>query len=170
MKSLKQIFAALALVVASSTASAVPLAVDGGWSIFGWSGLGQASTTYELDVATGAELRVVDCCIFGDEFDIFVDGMFAFSTSAVSPDLDGTPSGAIDGDTAWGTSGLSKGSFFLGAGTYSITIFTTALATGYASGEAFISAVTAKAVPETGTLVLLGLGLIGMGFARRKSA
>lgn len=168
MKSIRQLFAALALLVVTSTASAIPLAVDGGWSIFSWSGTGLAGT-YELSVATGAELRVVDCCIYGDEFEIFVDGISAFSTSAVDPLLDGTSSGAVTGDVAWADAGLSHGSILLGAGSYVITIYTTKLATGYSGGDAFVSAVTAR-VSETGTLLLLGIGLLGLGLARRKSS
>ena len=170
MNSVKQLIAGLAMLLLASGASAVPLTVDGGWNTFYWDNLGLAGT-YELDVASGAELRVVDGYLYGDQFEIFIDGISAFSTSDVATNLDGVQSNATTGDAAWADAGLSHGSIFLGTGSYTIEIYTISLASNSSGGAAFISAVTTTAsVPEASTLMLLAMGLLGLGFARRKAA
>ena len=176
MNSVKQLIAGLAMLLLASGASAVPLTVDGGWSTFSWEGTGVTPFTFELDVTSGAELRVTDSWDYGDQFRIDITNangyLTSFTTSVVDKDLLGSLNTAtFNGDAAWADTGLSHGSISLGTGNYTISIFTIALASNSSGGDGFISAVTTTAsVPEAGTLMLLAMGLLGLGFARRKAA
>ncbi len=61
--------------------------------------------------------------------------------------------------------GISSGSVLLGGGAHSITI--QMLASPFGSGAAFFR--IDSAVPEPGTLLLLGLGFAGLGLTRRRT-
>ena len=123
------------------------------WFVFGWSDLGTISQQF---TATTSTIRVVDCCIVGDMFEIFADGVSLGATSTVAAD-DGT---AIYGgaDASWADGRLSMGTFFVNPGDL-IEIAVIQRAEGYASGDGFI-----QAVPEPGTLALLAIGILGLAF------
>ena len=150
----------LAATLLAGALSAGPLPM-GSWQIFSFGEAPSlADPSYELTVASSALLRVVDCCIIGDQFAIYIDSLHAFDTSPIVNN-DGGESGAYDGDTAWAHPDLSKGSILLGPGVYQIDEWVIRNAFDTTSGGAFIRA-DATTVPEPGTFGLLSLALGGL--------
>lgn len=155
-----------------SGAAAIPLA-PGSWQTFNWDGrgpIGSPADGYQTSEAVPELLRVVDCCIIGDRFRVFVNTVLAFDTSAILPADDGVQSGLFDGDSAWADARLSKGSVVLGAGPNQIDIEVIGLATGYTSGGAFIRIDESQPTPtpEPSTLLLVGSGIAGAAHRLRR--
>jgi YVTN family beta-propeller protein len=119
--------------------------------------LGAASWTF-LAPAQGAILTVTDAFTAGDRFEIF-----DFEDSL---GLTSMPEGETDcGDDpvpCLSTPGISHGSFFLSEGIHSLNIVTR-LSTG--GGSAYLEI---DAVPEPGTWLMMGAGLIALALARTK--
>jgi hypothetical protein len=159
----------LAAILLAGALSADTL-TPGSWQTFSFGlATSQAVPSYDLTVASSALLRVVDCCVIGDQFAIYINAAHAFDTSPIVNN-DGDESGALDGDTAWAHPDLSKGSILLGPGVYQIDEWVIRNALGNTSGGAFIRA-DATTVPEPGTFGLLSLalgGLMAMLVRRRK--
>ena len=148
-------------LASASPASALPvtLLVGGGWSTFTWTGglgaIDSPADGYQVTSATPIEIQVVDCCVIGDRFDIYVNNVYSSTTSAVAPADVGVPSGAFTGPAAWADPRLSKRSFVLGAGTWDIDL---SVLSGSSSGSGFIQVL----VPEPDALLLLAVGLAGL--------
>jgi len=150
----------LAAMLLAGALSAGPLPL-GSWETFSFGvATSQAVPSWDLTVTSSALLRVVDCCVIGDQFAIYIDSAHAFDTSPIVGN-DGVQSGAFDGDTAWANPHLSKGSILLGPGVYQIDEWVIRNALGNTSGGAFIRA-DATTVPEPGTFGLLSLALGGL--------
>jgi hypothetical protein len=158
----------LATMLLAGVLSAGPLPM-GSWQDFSFGvATSQAAPSYDLTVASSALLRVVDCCVIGDQFAIYIDSALAFDTSPIVSN-DGVQSGEFDGDTAWANADLSKGSILLGAGVYHIDEWVIRNAAGSGGGGAYIRA--DEVVPEPGTFSLMSLalgGLVTMLVRRRK--
>ena len=137
--------------------------VPGTWYTFSWSGLGTVSSTFVVGGAGAMDIQVVDCCLIGDEFEIFAGGSSLGLTSDTDPLLDGVSSGASGGDGSWANPDLSKGQFRATAGDV-ISIDVVAVTSATSSGGAYIRTVT----PEPGTVILMATGLFGLGVAMRR--
>lgn len=166
MKRTSSLFAAVAVAAALATpslASAQTSLTPGSWFTFEWFS-GAGSTAIESFLATTTTLWVADCCNPGDVFEVFADGVSVGMTSAVASDGGGS---IPDFDAAFADPTWSSGVFTVGIG-QTITLVTTQVAEGYASGGAGIQ--SAVAVPEPGALLLLFSGLVGMGLVSRRRA
>ena len=165
----------LAVLLIAGVAQAAPI-TTGVWYEFTFSGVAPQDTfgtgyyppltnpgagpwTYTSAVATGVTITDLQADI--DYFELFDFGVSVGSTpyrddsSLVAPC-------AADPDLCI-ASGFSTATFYLGAGSHSLTI--TQLGSSIGGNGAFR---VDAAVPEPGTLLLLGSGLFGLACFRRR--
>jgi hypothetical protein len=153
----------LALAAWSGRATAQIPFPYGGTEVFNWAGSGSVwSTQHDLGgfsfMAGGNSLiHVEDCCLYGDAFDIWINGAFAFATPSVPTD---------------GSAGYSMADWVVGPGSYIVDIFVRDNPWG--SGGAYLSigpTTNPVSVPEPGSIVLIASGLFvlaGAGKMRRR--
>ncbi len=160
----------LALGASFGVATADVLPVTASWTNFYWSGSAPVYATPSFTVTWGGTFRlwVTDGFITGDQFEVYVDNVLAFTTNSVTKDID---TFATNGDSAWGDYRLSKGSILLGPGSYVVDIKVIDQTTLVAGGGAFIRATCETVVPEPSSVLALvsGLGgVLGLAWRRRK--
>ena len=164
-------------------ATADPIGVDGSFHEFGFGeatspvapcGVGGCGPTVNpvAEQATSppwtfsgpAAVLITDLFQAGDRFEVF-DNLASLGVTSV---VANTGVDTCDNDIACALASLaySHASFSLGAGTHSITIDIIQNAAGTSGGAAVFSAVAA--VPEPGTWLLLGSGLVSLGLAVRR--
>lgn len=150
-------------MVGGPSAKAGPLVVDGGWTGFTFGGVGSPASenTMTFTAVTDVLLKITDAFLFGDIFSVVIDGAPAVLTS-----IPGSGTETSDPDAAFDVEPYSKFSIVLAAGAHTVDIF--ADTSPFGSGGAFVEVETAR-VPVPATLALLGLGLLGLGWSRRKN-
>lgn len=161
-----------------SRASAGPIVVDAGWYGFCFGGVGSAATagcqnegiattgnSFTFVTATSVELKVTDAFQHGDQFDVFVNAVLAFTTSLVAVNIVSTTGNP---DLAFADPTYSSGSIILGPGAYSVDVFTAA--SPFGGGGAYLEVQQAQAVPEPASLLLFGSGLAALRYRRRRQA
>jgi hypothetical protein len=121
--------------------------------------------TYTTVSPVGSRITVVDAFLYGDVFEVWIDGSAVGSTTNVANT--GLSSGISNPDLALGDSGLSRGFFSAGPGAHSFTIFVTQNALNNTSGAAFFK-VEECGIPVPPSVYLLGSGLLGLFGLRRK--
>ena len=175
LKNLCRLFAASALF-ASMTASGTAITPDAGWYGFCFGGVGsaaaaggcqgegvgEAGNTMTFTLTDPSLLKVTDAYKVGDVFDIYVDSVLAFTTSAPGAGIE-----TSNPDDAFESGYYSAGSLLLGAGSYSVDIIV--VASPFGGGGAYVE--VQSAIPVPAAVWLFGSGLLGLvGLARRKKA
>ncbi len=157
----------------SNISQAAVIEADAGWSgfcvndLFGSGGAtpclfdpDSIGNTIELNLDSSAYLQVTDVGIPGDVFDVYIDAVLAFTTSAPGFGLPIT-----DPDNAFAASFMSSGSILLAAGSYSIDIFANTVP--FFLGKGYIQAVSVVPAPSVLALMCLGL-IISLRLSRRR--
>ena len=176
---------AAAVIAPAAHATTVALPGDASWAEFdvdasiardfgnGWIDTNDGSAlNFTFTVAPGMHgvLTVVDAGFAGDTFTITDSGNVIGTTSSVS---EGQPVGAtvLDFDDALANPAYSRGVFTLAPGSYSISgsLLQSVFGEGATSGGVRL-AVSAIPEPAGPTLLLAGLGVVGLMARRRKSA
>jgi hypothetical protein len=170
---LTKLFATSALVCglawAATPSQAGPLTVGGGWAADTTGALNAPSDnspwTFTFGGA-GGYFSITDAFLVTDTYTV-TDGLLGLiitTTPGLIAAVWTMPSDPT-ADAAWADARYSKGQIFLPAGSYSLTIENIA-DVGLPAGL-YVRA-DAAAVPAPAALALFGLGLIGLGLARRR--
>lgn len=178
MKALVKALACLSIVLAAMAfpVSAGPIGVDAGWYGFCFGGVGSPATAGCQNDGVGVsgnsttftalgpvDLKVTDAFDHGDQFDVFVNSLLAFTTPAV-----GTSSGSVtDPDIAFADPLYSHAFIALGPGSYTVDVF--AAASPFGGGGAYIEVASAS-VPQPAAWALLSSALGLLALLRRRSA
>jgi len=183
------LFCVIVVAVASGRANADPISLNGSWTVLDqimpvpnffsggplWSSP-VSSSPWEWNSTRFVRLDATDIQVVGDEFEIYDNGTLVFTApsvpdwSAYGTDPFDSPPFTTDPDVAWATMAFTKGSLLFAPGTHSITIKATKkplTKAGHPFEDSTV-AFRATAVPEPGTLTLVGTALVGaLGMRRR---
>ena len=148
-----------------TNSSATALTVDGAWDTADEYLTAPAffSETWTFTAASAVNLFVTDFAVASDLFDVYANGFFLGSTSYAPESSNYT----LDPDVAFASPAWSSGLWTLAAGVYEISILSTFVPSGYSDSTVAVKVATAP-VPEPSTLLLLGSGLLGLGWYGRK--
>ncbi len=172
---------ALLLVFFAAPALAVPMPLDGSWTVldeFMPVG-GFFSNSYDWVSPDNVAFTITDLFVVSDAFNVFDFGAPVFSTPLM-PDWDligaggafDSPPYTTDPNVALATPAFSKGLWVFGAGAHSITIQDYHIPPMSPGGPPFgdgTVAFKASATPEPGTMGLMLLGGVALLALRRKA-
>lgn len=176
----KKFLVVAALLSALCThAEASTLTADGAWNAFDvdnsvsnsgnleWIDLDNNALSFDFTLSGSAYLKVVDGGFAGDRFNVYDNGVLLDQTSFVSntyPDSIG-----LNFDAAYASGLLSRGLFWLGAGSHSITgLLSQSALDGATPLNATVGAVSLTAVPLPAAAWLYVTGAALMGFVSRR--
>jgi hypothetical protein len=153
----------LALLVCTGAGWAGAITVGGGWYEFNWSSLEPIPPENPFTFTTppeGATLKVTDAFVAGDQFEVFRD-----STSlGLTPWVPATSDWTNNPDYAYSDPRWSHRAWYLPGGeAVNINIDVVTNPYGYGTGYLRVDA----GVPEPGTVLLLGAGLLALAAIRR---
>lgn len=162
--------AAFGLATASAKADTIP--VNGGWDVFEFGGVGSpvfdqyGNIDFTFDLTTANVLRITDGYFDGDQFDVIINGADQGPTS--------TPTVATSyvGDNwnyAFFVDGASysHAAYLLGPGSYDVEAYMVQSPYGDGAGAFEVGGPIPVPEPQAWALMILGLGGIG-GMARRR--
>jgi hypothetical protein len=173
----------LSMVVVALPVSAGPIDtyINGPWLEFGFGGvntdayscpgcgsssgdnsvfLDDPAWTFTLNAPT--QVKITDAFFRGDSFRMYDFGSLVLTTLSV-PQV-GISCGS-DPEGCYGAEGVSYGSFILASGVHSLTV--QMADSPYGSGAAYFRIDRIVAAPEPLSIMLLGVGLLGLGAIKR---
>jgi hypothetical protein len=147
------------------------LSADQGLGWFDFNSLTGEALEFTINVPTGQSvmLTVTDAGFAGDRFEVFDNGASLGLTSAVPADGAGLDVG-LDFNAALGSSSFSKGFFFLGAGSHTITGLLSQSALDAINSTVGAISATPVPLPASALLLFSGGGLMSLFGRRRKTA